>query len=110
MEKTRVSNFERGFMVVILQGVLISSALFCSEPAAVQNDDRGVLIESDSSASKEEGRSVIVVIGIDDYTHWKKLRNGVSDAKGVQAVLVEKFGFSAPIPPLLNEQLYPLSR
>lgn len=51
----------------------------------------------------ENGRSVLVVIGIDDYRHWQKLRNPVSDAEGVHHVLMEKFGFVNPIPPLLNQ-------
>jgi peptidoglycan/xylan/chitin deacetylase (PgdA/CDA1 family)/tetratricopeptide (TPR) repeat protein len=34
-----------------------------------------------------------VVIGIDDYASWPKLRYAVNDAKGVQDVLVNKLGF-----------------
>ncbi|MDH5181087.1 MAG: polysaccharide deacetylase family protein, partial [Gammaproteobacteria bacterium] len=34
-----------------------------------------------------------VVIGVDKYTHWPKLRYAVNDAKGIKEVLVNKFGF-----------------
>lgn len=69
---------------------------------AAAEEDRGAAIVEISQPHRDAGKSVIVVIGIDDYIHWKKLRNAVSDAKVVQAVFVEKFGFSAPIPPLIN--------
>ena len=58
--------------------------------------------EVDSPTVTDVGKSIIVVVGIDDYVHWKKLHNAVSDAKAVQSVFVEKFGFSAPISPLFN--------
>lgn len=35
-----------------------------------------------------------VVIGIDDYAHWPKLRYAVNDAKGVEALLKDRFGFA----------------
>lgn len=87
----------------------ISSAavvfLFALMPPAFQlsagAEARGAQ-EVDNSGIREVGKSVIVVVGIDDYAHWKKLHNAVSDAKAVQAVFVEKFGFSAPISPLFN--------
>lgn len=53
--------------------------------------------------SVEQGRSLVVVIGINEYVHWRKLNNAVQDAIGLQQTLIDKLGFSAPIPPLLNE-------
>jgi hypothetical protein len=50
-----------------------------------------------------QGRSLVAVIGINEYAHWKKLKNAVQDAVGFQQTLIDKLGFSAPIPPLLNE-------
>ncbi|MEH2124306.1 caspase family protein [Nostoc sp.] len=51
----------------------------------------------------EQGRSLVVVIGINEYVHWQKLKNAVQDAIGLQQTLIDKLGFSAPISPLLNE-------
>jgi uncharacterized caspase-like protein len=51
----------------------------------------------------EQGRSLVVVIGINDYAHHLKLKNAVKDAIGIQQTLIEKFGFIAIISPLLNE-------
>jgi uncharacterized caspase-like protein len=51
----------------------------------------------------QQGRSLVVVIGINEYVHWQKLKNAVQDAIGLQQTLIDKLGFSAPIPPLLNE-------
>lgn len=51
----------------------------------------------------KQGRSLVVVIGIDEYVHWQKLKNAVRDAIGLQQALIDKLGFSAPIAPLFNE-------
>ncbi|BAT54413.1 hypothetical protein NOS3756_33820 [Nostoc sp. NIES-3756] len=51
----------------------------------------------------EQGRSLVVVIGINEYAHWQKLKNAVQDAIGIQQTLIDKLGFSAPISPLINE-------
>lgn len=48
-------------------------------------------------------RKLAVVIGIDDYPYLPKLRCAVSDAVGMQNLLVSHFGFEAPIPPLTNQ-------
>jgi uncharacterized caspase-like protein len=50
-----------------------------------------------------QGRSLVVAIGINEYVYWHKLKNSVQDAVGLQKTLIDKLGFSAPIPPLLNE-------
>ena len=50
-----------------------------------------------------QGRSLVVVIGINKYVHQQELKNAVPDAIGLQQTLIDKLGFSAPIPPLLNE-------
>jgi peptidoglycan/xylan/chitin deacetylase (PgdA/CDA1 family)/uncharacterized caspase-like protein len=34
-----------------------------------------------------------VIIGINDYEHWPKLRYAVNDANGVEETLIRKFGF-----------------
>jgi Caspase domain len=50
------------------------------------------------------GRSVVAVIGIDQYKYWPRLKNAVSDALGVQRRLIEQFGFVEAFPPLINER------
>jgi len=50
----------------------------------------------------EQGRSLVVVIGIDKYTHWRTLNNAVQDALGMQQTLIDKLGFTAPIAPLID--------
>jgi Caspase domain len=47
-------------------------------------------------------RKLVVVVGIDEYKALPTLRCAVSDAIGVQDLLVKQFGFEAPIPPLTN--------
>jgi hypothetical protein len=47
-------------------------------------------------------RLLVVVIGIDDYERQTRLHCAVADALGVQRILVERFGFEAPIPALTN--------
>ncbi|MEM9273887.1 MAG: caspase family protein [Cyanobacteria bacterium P01_F01_bin.143] len=53
--------------------------------------------------SVNQGKSIIVSIGIDKYENWQQLNNGVNDALGFQQVMVDKLGFTAPIEPLINE-------
>jgi len=53
--------------------------------------------------SLPQGRSLVAVIGINEYAHWQKLKNAVQDAIGLQQTLIDKLGFSALIPPLINE-------
>jgi hypothetical protein len=64
-----------------------------------------------SAAGSEEGvlietllprRKFIVVIGIDAYQRQPKLRCAVADALGIQQLFVQRFGFEAPIAPLLD--------
>ena len=52
--------------------------------------------------SVKQGRSIVVAIGINDYANWQKLKNGVQDAVGFQQTLIDKLGFVAPIPPLID--------
>lgn len=54
------------------------------------------------SAPVQQGRSLVVTIGINNYVHWQKLKNAVQDAIGFQQTLIDKLGFLAPIPPLLD--------
>jgi hypothetical protein len=50
----------------------------------------------------KQGRSLVVVIGIDEYTHWRTLNNAVQDALGLEQTLIDKLGFTAPIAPLID--------
>jgi hypothetical protein len=54
-------------------------------------------------ADVPKGRSLVVAIGINEYVHQQKLKNAVQDAIGLQQMLIDKLGFSAPVSPLLNE-------
>jgi WD40 repeat protein len=54
--------------------------------------------------STEQGRSMIMTIGINQYEHWPKLSNAVKDAIGIQQVLIDKLGFITPFEPLLDAQ------
>jgi hypothetical protein len=61
--------------------------------------------ESKLKGNRPKTRDLIIyVIGIDNYENWPKLRNAVKDATGLLEVLLKKFGFIAPILPLLNEK------
>jgi caspase domain-containing protein len=47
------------------------------------------------------GRRVVVVIGVDDYQCWGRLKNAVNDARGVNE-LFRQVGFEEIVPPLTN--------
>jgi Caspase domain len=69
----------------------------------VSNDRKAVYDEREEINLVKEGRSLIVVIGINDYVHSNKLKNAVQDAIGLQQAMIDKLGFLAPIPPLLDK-------
>jgi hypothetical protein len=52
----------------------------------------------------KQGCLLVIVIGINEYQYWQKLKNAVQDAVGLQQILIDKLGFTAPIEPLINEQ------
>jgi hypothetical protein len=87
---------------LVTAGVLL---LVPVSPVKAQDDrkDRGV-IRADEGRDSSTGRLLLAVIGIDDYSHWPKLDNAVSDALAIQKALEEKAGFTVPIEPLLNRQ------
>jgi Caspase domain len=66
-------------------------------------DKRGLTAVVPEAEPIKVGRSLIVVIGINDYVHSNKLKNAVQDAIGLQQAMIDKLGFSAPIPPLLDK-------
>jgi hypothetical protein len=68
-----------------------------------ENLKRAMILEAVESEPVKQGRSLVVTIGINKYVHWQELKNAVQDAIGLQQTLIDKLGFSAPIPPLLNE-------
>jgi hypothetical protein len=68
-----------------------------------ENLKRAMILEAVESEPVQQGRLLVVTIGINEYVHWQKLKNAVQDAIGLQQTLIDKLGFSAPIPPLLNE-------
>lgn len=65
------------------------------------NSERGFIVVRGDEDIKQ-GRSLVVVIGIDDYANWQKLKNAVQDAIGFQQTLIDKLGFIALIPPLIG--------
>lgn len=54
----------------------------------------GILVEP-------EGRRVVAVIGVDQYSEWPRLDNAVSDALGTRELFL-RLGFEELAPPLLN--------
>ena len=66
-------------------------------------DYRHARLLADNQEAAPQGRNVIAVIGIDEYTHLQQLHNAVSDAKGVRDLFVDHFGFQELAPPLYNK-------
>jgi peptidoglycan/xylan/chitin deacetylase (PgdA/CDA1 family)/tetratricopeptide (TPR) repeat protein len=67
-------------------------------------------LKKDVAAQKTASSSLYreswaVLIGIDDYAHWPKLRYAVNDAMGMKDLLINKFGFKAEnVFTLFNEE------
>ena len=67
-------------------------------PAPVRADETPTAAAQPPAASAEKKpglyrNSWAVIIGINDYEHWPKLRYAVNDANGIEEALVSKFGF-----------------
>ena len=65
---------------------------------------RGIKKPNAPTTAVTRGDNYMFVIGIDNYQHWLTLRNAASDAKGIEEIFAEKFGFRPVIPALYNEK------
>lgn len=72
-------------------------------PAQEPSDMRGVG-RLNAIEVKGEGRNLLFVIGIDQYKNWFQLKNAVGDARGIQEVFMEQFGFTPILDPLYDEE------
>jgi len=100
MHTGRTLKWKLGWLPVLFA---ITTVLCWPTLARAQEQPRGVDVLDSTPILDDAGRYVVAVIGIDDYQHWPKLDNAVSDALGTSRLLTEKFGFVAPLPPLLDE-------
>jgi peptidoglycan/xylan/chitin deacetylase (PgdA/CDA1 family)/tetratricopeptide (TPR) repeat protein len=74
-------------------GKFVKSAL---PPAPTRAEDTPTATAPTASAAPRHNfyrDSFAVIIGINDYQHWPKLRYAVNDANGIEEVLTGKFGF-----------------
>ncbi len=83
-----------GFVLLLM----ITSAVQAQDPPAMRGVGRLNPVEV-----KGEGRNLLFVIGIDQYREWLQLKNAVSDARGIQEVFMEAFGFVPALDPLYDE-------
>ena len=64
------------------------------KPAGTERSNQPVEISSVSDAPRKLYReSWAVIIGVNDYQHWPKLRYAVNDANAIEETLVSRFGF-----------------
>ena len=73
--------------------------LSASEPHADGTESRGLQaistdVSSHAYSQEIQGEYWALIIGIDDYVHWPKLRTAVNDARALETLLLEKYGFS----------------
>jgi peptidoglycan/xylan/chitin deacetylase (PgdA/CDA1 family)/uncharacterized caspase-like protein len=64
--------------------------------APARADDTAQVANPGAAAAPKSGfyrESWAVIVGVNDYQNWPKLRYAVNDANGVEEVLVNKFGF-----------------
>lgn len=74
-------------------------------PGFAQEDTvrmRGVKRSNNNLDLPPIGRNMMFVIGIDEYKNWLALRNAASDARGMEEIFAEKFGFVPVAPALYN--------
>jgi hypothetical protein len=74
----------RFFCLLVAISLAITSSTFAKEP------QRGMSVVSDSSIW---GRYHALIIGINDYKEWPRLRTAVKDATVIRDTLVSRYGF-----------------
>lgn len=84
----------------ILSGILLGGISLSGQEKEVM---RGVG-QVNAPEVMAQGNNYLFVIGIDDYPNWFRLDNAVSDARGIQEILMERFGFQPAVDPLYNEE------
>jgi len=87
-------------LLFVFSGILLSSISLSAQDKPVM---RGVGTLN-APEVLEQGNNYLFVIGIDDYPNWFRLDNAVSDARGIQEVLMEQFGFQPAVDPLYNKE------
>lgn len=85
--------------VVFFVWALTIKPLSALEPAGENSGSRGLeLISTDNSPELNtqniRGEFWALIIGINDYTHWPKLETAVNDARELENILLNKYGFS----------------
>ncbi len=58
---------------------------------------RGVALPTVPSATAGNGAYYALVVGIDEYPHWPVLRTAVNDARALDSVLRQRFGFQTTL-------------
>lgn len=75
--------------------------LICVSPSGpTRAQDRGLIVSGDAGRQVRVGRSYALVIGNNAYRNLRKLTTAESDAKAVEAILREQYGFETHL--LLN--------
>ena len=75
------------------KGKFVSEALPAAPERAGDATTADVNPGAPEAARKFYRESWAVIIGINDYQHWPKLRYAVSDANGIEEAITTKFGF-----------------
>jgi len=70
--------------------LLIVLHLAIVSPAAAQSAQRGMTISPDANLW---GKYHALIIGIDDYQEWPRLRTAVKDAAAIRDLLISRYGF-----------------
>ena len=68
------------------------------------DNPKGIEKQMHSTQALATGRNYVLVIGIDDYTHHRSLRNAVADANAFVDVMTMRYGFEHLTPPLYNKE------
>jgi hypothetical protein len=58
---------------------------------------RGVAVPPRPAAAADNGAYYALVVGINEYPHWPALRTAVNDARAIDSVLRERYGFQTTL-------------
>lgn len=90
--------FLRGLQFLLLVPAWVVPVAFAETHPANKEEARGLIAEQKSAmpeSGNEMGSYWLLAIGINEYRHWKPLRNAVSDASELVRLLSERYTFDA---------------
>jgi len=86
---------KQAYPLIIVMVMMIQILLILNNPLLVYGN-RGIgVMPQETNDKMTTGHNWLLIIGIDNYIEWPKLKTAVHDAQAVKDILIERYDFSA---------------